>query len=56
MNAIREVLGEAWGAFVVEVKATMTALGFHLLNLVLVVVFNILWFGGIFLLLGLWLA
>jgi len=46
----------AWHEFVDESKALLTSLGFHLLNLVLIVVFNVIWFWLLFMLLGWWLG
>lgn len=46
---------KAWHACVDEVKALLTELGFHVLTLVLVVAANVIWFGGIIWLVGVWL-
>jgi hypothetical protein len=46
----------AWHEFVDETKAVLTSLGFHLLNLVLIVVFNVIWFWLLIMLLGWWLT
>jgi len=39
-----------------EVKAVLTALGFHIATLVLVVVCNIVWFALLFWVIGVWLG
>jgi hypothetical protein len=45
-----------WYDLVDDIKALLTALGFHLLQLFLVILFNVLWFWGLFLLLRWWLV
>jgi hypothetical protein len=46
----------AWHDLVDETKAVLTALAFHLLTLVLIVACNVIFFGGLFWLLGRWLG
>jgi hypothetical protein len=48
-------LRSAWGEFTVEVKALLTTLFFHLLTLVLIVVFNVVWFWLLWKIFCLWL-
>jgi hypothetical protein len=52
---VQEKLSGAWFEIVVETKALLTSLGFHLLNLVLIIVFNVIWFWLLIQLLGWWL-
>jgi hypothetical protein len=46
---------EAWYDFVDEVKALLTQLFFHVVTLVMIVVFNVAWFAFLFWLIGVWL-
>jgi hypothetical protein len=49
-------LFDTWGEIVVEAKAMGTALGFHFLQLFLIILFNVIWFTLLFWLMGLWLG
>lgn len=52
----KRALIDTWHDFVDEVKALLTELAFHVVTLVLVVVYNILWFAFLFWLIGVWLG
>lgn len=56
LGSLKSVIKKAWHEFMDEIKALLTELFFHALKLVLIIVFNVLWFGGIFLILKAWLG
>jgi len=52
---IADQLRSAWWEFIDSVKALLTLMFFQIVTLVLVVVFNVIWFWGLFWVIGLWL-
>jgi len=55
LGTLKWKIRSAWHDLVDEAKAIFTALLFHLLTLVLIVVFNILWIAALFWLIGVYL-
>jgi len=55
LGTLKWKIRSAWHDLVDEVKALLTELFFHVLRLVLIVVFNIIWFAFLFWVIGVWL-
>lgn len=56
LGQLRSGIVSAWHDLIDEIKAILTALGFHLLSLILIIVFNVVWFTFLFWLLVRWLG